>query len=553
MNITELLKDKGGVILLYYGKNDMASGYQIKTLFDNYDDINNYFQNRRPIVETVDDYVDYIFIDSFSQLKEVVPMVREDIKIKVGSLIDSIIEIKKEYKESEINKYIKENYEVLLSKDKMEKFDLRAHEIIEYTLNYIKSHFQVFTKKIKIYKYIIEKYAYKVFYDFDEYRDIFMLFPELNELLFSEKIIKEQMSGRVEELREPLKMIKKNNVELYKNSINTIDDMVKERAFHTDLEKVLYTYEDLRKTIKLFDVLGESKLSDDYKKELKKQEIVLNKYLQEKGTCSRYEINVAELDNAFKKTKMTWEMKSLLITHTKNDNNKLYSRIQFAIEDKKTISLVDKIVSTNYDTNDYFTFSVQNRLSLTMLLGKFLIDYMLSDNERFNDLINYIFGGVVNYIEKNGIVIPNIEDDFNMLNFSLKNTIIENKKYDRDGLSCEYWNYNTLHLSIGIIEKILREMAYNILIVNQYTARNVLNLEKILQLKETEEFLGQANTRALRFYLTNYEKVGNNLRNDICHYNNNIKEICTYDSVLEIIYLLLTITNELLVKVIYKK
>ena len=70
---------------------------------------------------------------------------------------------------------------------------------------------------------------------------------------------------------------------------------------------------------------------------------------------------------------------------------------------------------------------------------------------------------------------------------------------------------------------------------------------------ETEKFLGQANIRTFRYYLTSYNTVGKNLRNDICHYNNNIKEICTYENVLEVIYILLTISNELLLKIIEKK
>ena len=37
------------------------------------------------------------------------------------------------------------------------------------------------------------------------------------------------------------------------------------------------------------------------------------------------------------------------------------------------------------------------------------------------------------------------------------------------------------------------------------------------------------------------------------NYNNNIKEICTYENVLEVIYILLTISNELLLKIIEKK
>lgn len=83
MNIVELLKAKESTVtLLYYGKNDMASGFQVKTLVDNFDVINNYYRNNTLKVDNLDDYIDYIFIDTFSQLKEILPMVRDDLKKK---------------------------------------------------------------------------------------------------------------------------------------------------------------------------------------------------------------------------------------------------------------------------------------------------------------------------------------------------------------------------------------------------------------------------------------------------------------------------------------
>lgn len=122
MNIVELLKKKeSSVTLLYYGKDDMASGFQIKTLVDNNDDINMYYKDKKLKVESLDDYIDYIFIDTFSQLKEIIPMVRDDLKKNVSIIIDSIINIKEEYKKSDINRYIKSNYKIILSRDELKK------------------------------------------------------------------------------------------------------------------------------------------------------------------------------------------------------------------------------------------------------------------------------------------------------------------------------------------------------------------------------------------------------------------------------------------------
>lgn len=553
MNIVELLKAKENTVtLLYYGKNDMASGFQVKTLIDNFDDINNYYNTKTLKIDNLDDYIDYIFIDTFSQLKEILPMVRDDLKKKVSTAINDIIAVKERYKKRDINKYIKNNYEIILSREKLKQYELRAYEIIEYSLNYIKSNFQYFKENYELYKYIVENYAYKIFYNFNDYRDIFMKYPELNDVLFSKQIIEGQMSTKIKDLKDALKMIKKNNVKLFKDSIGIVYNMVKKRSFNTDIEKVMYTYDDIKETMRLFEALGENALYDEFNEELKKQDIILNDYIVKNGYHSKFEISINDLVKVFEDEKLSWEIKSLMITHTRR-NNKMCSRIQSAIENKVQSQLIDKIGSTNIDVNDYFTYSVQNHLSITMILGKLMINYMLSDDYRFKELINYMFAGIANYIEQNNIDIPNIDDDFNMLNYALKNLLIENQREERDNLVCEYWNYNVLHLSIGIIEKVLREICYKFIIVNKYIPYKNLTIDNILSLPETENFMGQANIRAFRYYLTSYNTVGKNLRNDICHYNNNIKEICTYENVLEVIYILLTISNELLLKIIEKK
>ncbi len=552
MNIVELLKDKESTAtLLYYGKNDMASGFQVKTLVDNFDEINNYYNNKTSKIDNLDDYIDYIFIDTFSQLKEIIPMVREDLKKKVSTIIDIIIKVKEKYKISDINRYIKSNYKVILSREELKHYELRAYEIIEYSLNYIKSNFQYFKADYELYKYIVENYAYKIFYNFDDYRDIFMKYQNLEEILFSKEIIEGQMATKVGDLKDALKMIKKKNNQLFKDSIEIIYNMIKNRSFNTNVEKVMYTYNDIKESMKLFEVLGENTLYDEFNEELKIQDVILNEYILKNGHHSKFEISIEDYVKVFEDEKLSWEIKSLVITHTRK-NNKMHSRIQSAIESKVKSQLMDRIASTNIDVNDYFTYSVQNHLSITMMLGKLMINYMLSDDARFKELINYMFAGVVNYIEKNNIDIPNIDDDFNMLNYSLKNLLIENQREERDKLVCEYWNYNVLHLSIGIIEKVLREICYKFIIVNKYIPYKNLTIDNILSLEETEKFIGQANVRAFRFYLTSYNNVGKNLRNDICHYNK-IKEICTYENVLEIIYILLTISNELLLKIIEKK
>src|SRR5699024_10530226 len=174
-----------------------------------------------------------------------------------------------------------------------------------------------------------------------------------NDVLFSKQIIEGQMSTKIRDLKDALKMIKKNNVKLFKDSIGIIYNMVKKRSFNTDIEKVMYTYDDIKETMRLFEALGENALYDEFNEELKKQDIILNDYIVKNGYHSKFEISINDLVKVFEDEKLSWEIKSFMITHTRR-NNKMCSRIQYAIENKVQSQLIDKIGSTNIDVNDYF-------------------------------------------------------------------------------------------------------------------------------------------------------------------------------------------------------
>lgn len=548
MNIINFLKEqKASVSLTYYGKDDMATGYQIKVLVDHEQEINKYYNEKSFDINNIDDYIDFLFVDMCSKLSEMIPFVREDIKEKIDTEVKYLTDIRKKYKNSACNKYIKDNFNVILNIEDLKKYDLRGYEIVDITLDYIKDNFKVFKESKNIYQYIVENYAYKIFYKFNEYRNIFDKYPELYNTLFSKDILKGQMYTKISHLEDALKVIKNQNITLYNETIKLILEIIKERSFNTNIERVMYTFNDVKATRKLFERIGEKLYIEVYDEE-KKQETILNEYIHKNGHKSSFEINIKDFVSVYENKEINWEIKSLMITHGMH-NKKMSSRFKSILSKKREKNLID-FVSTNIPTNEYFTYSVQNELSIMMMFGKLMIRYMLVEDDRFDELMNYLFAGVANYIEKFNIDIPNIEDDFNMISFTLKNLVNENKRKEQDKLIIQLWNYNAIHLIVGIFEKIIRELYYENLQVKKYVPKSNLTLENIFKAEEIEDMFGQANKKAFQYFLTSDNFVGNNLRNDICHYNNNLCEICTLDNTLTVVYLLLTLTNELLLKVI---
>lgn len=549
MNIIKFLeKQNASASLTYYGKEDLISNYQIKILVDHEQLINEYYNQKSYVINDVDDYVDFLFVDMCSNLSEMVLDVRDDIKEKIGAEVKYLTNIRKQYKDSDRNKYIRNNFNIILDIDELKKYELRGHEIVDISLNYIKDNFKVFKENKNMYEYIVEKYAYKIFYSFNEYKNIFDKYPELYNTLFSKDILQGQMYTKISHLEDALRVIKKQNAILYNDTINLILEIVKERAFNTNVEKVMYTFNIIKATRKLFEKIGEKLYSEVYAEE-KKQEIILDEYIQKNGHKSSFEINIKDFVSVYENKDINWEIKSLMITHGMN-NKKMKSRFDSILSKKREKNLID-LVSTNIPTNEYFTYSVQNELSIMMMFGKLMIRYMLTDDDRFDELMNYLFAGVANYIEMFNIDIPNIEEDFNMISFTLKNLVNENKTKEPDELIIRLWNYNAIHLIVGVLEKIIRELYYEKIQVKKYVPKSKLTLESIFMDEEIDGILGQANKKAFQYFLTSDNFVGNNLRNDICHYNSNVHEICTLDNTLTVIYLLLTLTNELLLKVIH--
>ena len=487
MNIINFLKEqKASASLTYYGKDDMATVYQIKVLVDHEQEINEYYNKKSFDINNIDDYIDFLFVDMYSKLSEIIPLVRDDIKDKVQIEVNYLNDIRKKYRDSDCNKYIKNNFGTVLNIESLKKYDLRAYEIIDITLNYIKDNFKVFKENKNIYEYIVENYAYKIFYNFNEYRKIFDKYPEFYNILFSEEILKGQMYTKISHLEDALKVIKIKDIELYNDTINLILKIIKERSFNTNLEKVMYTFNDIKATRKLFEKIGEKSYIEIYNEE-KKQEIILDEYIHKNGHKSSFEINIKDFVSVYENKEINWEIKSLMITHGRY-NKKMVSRFESVLSKKREKNLID-LVSTNIPTNEYFTYSIQNELSIMMMFGKLMIQYMLFEDDRFEELMNYLFAGIANYTEKFNIDIPNIEDDFNMISFTLKNLVNENKRKEKDKLIIQLWNYNAIHLIVGVFEKIIRELYYKNVQMKKYVPKEKLTLENIFKAEELDNML----------------------------------------------------------------
>lgn len=323
--------------------------------------------------------------------------------------------------------------------------------------------------------------------------------------------------------------------------------LVKDENFNTTETRVMHTYHIIKNMKKILAEL-EHKCFYEFEEELKKQEKILEEYLEKNGHSTKFEISIKPVVEIYEDDAKEWYQKSLVITHTldKKNRSKLISNLEYSIKYFKRSTIAD-MVSTNHETNDMFTYSVINNLSISMMEGKYAINYMLLDDRRLNDLLSYIFAGVNKYLGYDSLYYDSekFELDLNML----FNAILEFKSASscKDDIKTKWLIYCIETQLCGIIEKILRNVFYEKTKEDKYINVKNATLGSLLESKEIVEVIGKNNCKCIQYYLLNCDGVGRNSRNDFSHYSDDLYDKLIYDTILESLYLLLMISNILFI------
>ena len=74
-----------------------------------------YYDKKKYDIKSIDDYIDYLFIEAHVALEEIVPIVRDDIKDDVKDTIEQLKIVQSYYEAGCVNKYIKKDYQAILS------------------------------------------------------------------------------------------------------------------------------------------------------------------------------------------------------------------------------------------------------------------------------------------------------------------------------------------------------------------------------------------------------------------------------------------------------
>lgn len=106
INQLELENIKIGI--RYYGLEDLSTGIAVKYLLEGKKTILSNYTNKN--ILSLDDYINYVFLDYIMKFQEVIPYVKEEKKDEFEKFITNCKLMYDKYKLADVVKYIQKNY-----------------------------------------------------------------------------------------------------------------------------------------------------------------------------------------------------------------------------------------------------------------------------------------------------------------------------------------------------------------------------------------------------------------------------------------------------------
>lgn len=234
----------------------------------------------------------------------------------------------------------------------------------------------------------------------------------------------------------------------------------------------------------------------------------LTDYLDNHGSVFSHEIP-SDIADTIWGCEAEWISKLLHMTHSFKDGE-VVSNFTYVETDEP--SLVD-MVSHNIDTDDYFTYSRQQKIQVSGSVGTALLMQLINNQEYYEEYVSSL-AAVLEAISKH----CNYDDealinDLLAMEQSLQFVSAARKKEGAE--NCWSLVYGASILIIACIEKLLR-LTYK-------TEKKLILSDELIQLgpllsnESIEEILSVDLMKGVGFYLSKYGYVGLNYRNRLAH------------------------------------
>lgn len=539
--LKDILENKNIIISLRsFSPQDLGTGWEVKSIVENssfFDD----FYSRFPLsgIYNLDEYYLYLLSLKFIHMREVIPaLLQDEHKVIISKLSDRAEQAISGITNGDVIRFINDNIQELFDKEKT------SHDIRFVTLDLIAKY--ISGMKRETLAFLCKNYGYLLIDQFDQFEKTFEQNPDLFELVFPTGHLDEINSFRVEKALDIwchiLNKGKSNLKEIVLKRITTLAEDVKRLSETATIDNIMQVEGTIRE-FHLFLQRIQSPKANEFAEYAKTAAELLSKNILERGQSFQYEIPVEEIISSWKRTK-NWEVRLLYLTHdlkASEDSFMCVSRLSKEPEAKHP--LLD-FVSTNVPTDDYFTLSHQQILTLMASIGTGTLVGIVRNRDTLQDYLNLVASAITVIDEQLNAEGEQLQQDIEMFN-ALVQLVAANIDINNNALHgmC----YGASMYTCALSEKLLRILYLHLAKDERYIPINKATIGELLSVSNTymTDIFGENHIKNLSFFLqrTAPSNVGQNMRNSLAHWANISTEAMTPFFVAKMLWIFTDILN----------
>jgi len=540
-SLQDLLQRKNIVISLRnFGSQDLGTGWEVKSIVEN-PDIFDGLYSRYPLTElsSLDDYFLYLLSLKLIGLREVIPVLLQDThKDIISKLSDDAEKTLSVIGNGDVVKFINGNIQDIFDKDKT------SHDVRLVTLDLVAKYSTGISRDT--FAFLCSDYGYLLIDRFDQFEKTFEQNPDLFESIYPTGRLDEINSFRVEKTLDIwchiLSKGKSSLKEPVEKRVAVLAEDIKTLSETATIDNIMQVEGTIRKFHSFLQRI-QSPLANEFAEYAKAAADLLSKNILERGQSFQYEIPVKEIIKDWQ-NRENWVVRLLYITHDyKNiERNPVWvSRLSKEPESKH--SLFD-FVSTNVPTDDFFTMSHQQMLSIMASVGTGTMIGILRNQDTQMDYLNLVVSTVQLIAEQLNVEGEELQQDVGMLS-AMVQLVANNLDIKNDAMHgiC----FGASMYTCAFSEKLLRVLYKHLAKDEKYIPLNNATIGLLLNDNNSYmvDIFGKSHIRNLSFFLqqTTPASIGQNIRNSLAHWANFSPEAMTPIFVAKTLWIFTDILN----------
>lgn len=540
-SLQDLLHSKNIIISFHnYGPQDLGTAWEIKSIVENPDVFNDlYSQFPLTGISSLDDYYLYLLSRKLVEMREVIPALLQDShKDIISKLSDDAEKALSVVGNGDVVKFINGNIQDIFDKDKT------SHDVRFATLDLVAKYSTGISRDT--FSFLCKDYGYLLIDRFDQFEKTFEQNPDLFESIYPTGRLDEINSFHIEKTLDIwchiLNKGKSSLKETVEKRVAVLAEDIKALSETATIDNIMQVEGTIRKFY-LFLQRIQSPLANEFAEHAKAAADLLSKNILERGQSFQYEIPVEEIIKDWQKRE-NWVVRLLYITHDyKNiERNPVWvSRLSKEPESKH--SLFD-LVSTNVPTDDFFTMSHQQMLSIMASVGTGTLIGILRNQDTLIDYLNLVASAVQLIAEQLNVEGERFQQDIGMLS-ALVQLVTNNLEISND--ATRGMCYGASMYTCALSEKLLRILYLHLAKDERYIPINKATIGELLVGSNTYmvNVFGESHIKNLSFFLqrTPPANVGQNIRNSLAHWANVSTETMTPFFVAKMLWIFTDILN----------